>query len=115
MEPQNIIRQAYQAFNDRTIDAVLALLTPEVQWPNGWEGGYVIGTDQVRAYWLRQWQELDPIVQPVSMQETADGQVDVKDHQVVKDRSGQLIFDGFVRHVYTFEGGKISRMAIVED
>ncbi len=54
MDFQNELTGLYQDFNDRNIDAVLALFHTHVKWPNGWEGGYVQGHDQVRAYWLRQ-------------------------------------------------------------
>jgi hypothetical protein len=30
----------------------------DVHWPNGWEGGYVEGHDEVRDYLTRQWKEL---------------------------------------------------------
>ena len=45
----------YERFNARDVDAVLAYLTSDVEWPNGWEGGYVHGHDEVRDYWTRQW------------------------------------------------------------
>ena len=35
----------YAAFNARDIDAALAGMHPEVDWPNGWEGGRVHGRD----------------------------------------------------------------------
>jgi ketosteroid isomerase-like protein len=116
MNYQDLIEQAYRAFNARNIDGVLELMQPDVQWPNGWEGGYVNGHDEVRAYWLRQWQELDPIVIPVSVQEKPDGHpdghIEVVVHQVVKDRSGQVVADGQIKHLYAFDEGKIIRMDI---
>jgi hypothetical protein len=63
---RDIITKAYSAFNQRDIDTVLSTFHPDVQWPNGWEGGYVNGHEEVRAYWTRQWQEIDPtLCQPV--------------------------------------------------
>lgn len=81
---QELINRAYQAFNVRDIDTVLSLMHPDVDWPNGWEGGYVKGHDEVRNYWLRQWQELDLTVTPVSMRENPNGQIDVVVHQLIK-------------------------------
>lgn len=109
---EEIIRQAYQGFNDRNIDAVLQLLHPDVHWPNGWEGGYVNGHEEVRQYWRRQWQELDPIVTPVAFQETPEGQVRVDVHQLIRDLQGNVQADGLVKHVYTFDEGKIKQMVI---
>lgn len=107
-----IIRQAYTAFNLRDIDTVLSLLDPSVRWSNGWEGGYVNGHDEVRRYWLRQWQELNPTVTPVSFHEKPDGRIEVDVHQVVNDVRGNLLVDGFVKHIYTVDDGKINRMDI---
>lgn len=112
MTHKTLINRAYAAFNARDIDGVLELLHPDVQWPNGWEGGYVFGHDEVRAYWQRQWQELDPEVMPVSVQESADGKIDVTVQQTVKDLQGQLVADGLVKHRYTLEECKIKRMDI---
>lgn len=107
-----LINQTYAAFNKRDIDVTLQLLHPHVQWPNGWEGGWVNGHDEVRAYWTRQWQELDPQVTPVAITERPDGRIEVRVHQVVKDKQGTLLADGFVTHVYTFENGQVQKMEI---
>ena len=55
----------YAAFNERDIDGVLDAMTPDVDWPNGWEGGRVLGREAVRDYWSRQWAQIDPRVDPV--------------------------------------------------
>jgi ketosteroid isomerase-like protein len=112
MDYQNLLRQLYQDFNKRNFDAVLAHLHEDVAWPRAWEGGYVHGHDQVRAYWLRQGQQLDAEVTPVSFLERPDGQIEVSVHQVVKDLAGQVMADVLVTHVYTFEEGKVKTMAI---
>jgi hypothetical protein len=38
---QNVLSEAYAAFNARDTDKVLRLMHAHVRWPNGWEGGYV--------------------------------------------------------------------------
>ena len=38
-EQEAILKQTYQQFNDRDIDATLAVMHREVDWPNGMEGG----------------------------------------------------------------------------
>lgn len=109
---QGILQQAYDAFNRRNIDEVLLLMNADVHWPNGWEGGYVQGHEAVKNYWTRQWKELNPVVAPLSFTENADGQIEVLVHQVVKEVNGNLLFDGMVKHVYTFDKEKIERMEI---
>lgn len=108
----NLIRNAYAAFNARDIDAVLLALHPDVQWSNGWEGGYVYGHEEVRKYWTRQWEELDPRVEPIGITQRQDGCIEVEVHQTVKDQRGTFLFEGMVKHVYTLKNGQISRMDI---
>jgi ketosteroid isomerase-like protein len=64
-----IIKQAYSAFNRRDINGALALMTEDVNWPKASEGGKVVGREEVRAYWTRQWAEFDPHVKPLAMTE----------------------------------------------
>jgi len=109
---ETIIRRAYALFNERNTDDLLQLMLPDVEWPNGWEGGYVYGQDAVREYWSRQWKEIDPNVQPESFEPLPDGRVRVAVRQLVKDLQGEVMSDGIVYHTYTFAGDKVSRMVI---
>src|SRR5580693_8295627 len=106
---EKVINQAYTAFNRRDLEATIALMHPEVYWPNGWEGGFVEGHDGVRDYWTRQWKELDPEVIPVGMKELPDGRVEVDVQQTVRDKKGNLLGQGRVKHLYTLENGLITR------
>jgi RNA polymerase sigma-70 factor, ECF subfamily len=110
----DLLSSAYDAFNARDIDSVLAVMHPDVDWPNGWEGGWVHGHDAVRAYWTRQWQAIDPHVEAVEFDTDDSGRTVVTVHQVVRDLSGNVIADGMVEHVYSIEGGSIRRMEIRE-
>jgi nuclear transport factor 2 (NTF2) superfamily protein len=112
---EQLIWQAYDAFNKRDIDTALLLMTPDVDWPNGWEGGYVHGRDEVRAYWTRQWKAINPTVTPLSIQEMPDNKVEVVVKQTVKDLEGKPVFEGQVKHMYTIENGLIRNMRIEED
>ena len=109
---QDLIRKAYAAFNARDIPTVLATFHPQVRWSKAWEGDYAIGHDEVRDYWLRQWQELNPWVEPIGFRERADGKLEVAVHQVVKDTQGLLLFDGPVKHVYTIQDSLFKQMDI---
>ena len=108
----DLFRKTYAAFNARDIDTVLAAMTPDVDWPNGWEGGRVVGHDAVRDYWQRQWAAIDPTVEPTAINECADGGVEVTVRQLVRDKAGTVLADGEVRHVYAFEGDLVRRMDI---
>ncbi len=107
-----MFEQLYERFNARDIDAVLEMLTPDVDWPNGWEGGYLRGRDEVRAYWTRQWGEINGTVVPQAFATTPDGRIDVTVHQVVKDLEGELISDSTVHHVYRLRDDRIEHMEI---
>ena len=107
-----LITQLYNAFNARQIDAVLARLTTDVDWPNGMEGGRMLGRDAVREYWQRQWTMIDPCVEPRAILTDESHRVVVEVHQVVHDLEGNLLGDRMVQHVYTFRDGLIQRMDI---
>jgi hypothetical protein len=85
---------------------------PDVEWPNGMEGGTVYGRGGIRQYWTRQWTLIDPHVDPVRFQLAEAGQVIVGVHQVVRDLTGNLLLDQMVEHVYTIESGLIRNMQI---
>lgn len=108
------LESLYAAFNARDVDAVLAAMTDDVDWPNAWEGGRLHGKEAVRAYWTRQWAEIDPRVEPVSFARRPSGGVAVDVQQVVRARDGALLNEGLVVHVYSFRGGLVARMDVEE-
>ena len=110
---EELIIKAYESFNARKIEDVLDLMSPDVKWPNGWEGGYLYGREAVKDYWVRQWKELEPNVTPVSINEIGEGEYEVEVQQLVKDLNGNVIADGLVKHFYFFENGLIAKMEIV--
>ncbi len=109
-----LLQRVYAAFNRRDIERVLAVMQENVDWPNGMEGGRVLGKSAVREYWTRQFQVLDPNVQPKGFTREADGRVAVDVHQVVRDKGGALVVDQMIQHVYEFRDGLIRSMEIRE-
>ena len=112
MDDQEVLRYAYAAFNARNVDAALATMHPDVDWPNGMEGGRVLGHQAVRDYWTRQWTLVDPHVEPLSFTREPDGRVAVEVRQVVRDTAGALLVYQRVRHVYRIEDGLVREMEI---
>jgi ketosteroid isomerase-like protein len=102
----------YALFNAREMDALLAVMAPDVLWANAMEGGHEHGREAVRAYWTRQWAAFDPNVEPMRFEEQADGSVDVEVHQVVKDLEGKVLADMMVEHVFRVEDGLVKRFDV---
>ena len=106
------LKSLYEAFNRRDIEAALAGLHPDVDWPNGMEGGREVGWAAVRAYWTRQFAMIDSRVTPLAFHAEPDGRLAVEVSQIVRGPDGGLLSDGVVEHIYTFEGGLVRSMEI---
>jgi len=114
-ETKTIIEQAYSAFNKRDIDGALALMTQDVSWPKASEGGKVVGKEEIRTYWTRQWGEFDPLVEPLAMTEEDGGKTRVRVHQLVKSLQGDVLSDSEVLHVFTVNSGLIAAMDLGDE
>ncbi len=107
-----LLYRTYDAFNAHDIDAALATMTSDVDWPNASAGGRMRGHDAVRAYWTRQWDETEPIVRLEGFLVLPDARLRLDVRQTVRDRTGNLLSEGLVGHVYAFRDGLIARMDI---
>ena len=114
-DTKSVIEQAYSAFNKRDIDGALALMTPDVSWPKASEGGKIIGKEEVRAYWTRQWSEFDPHVEPLAITEEDGDKIRVRVHQLVKSLQGAVLADSEVVHVFTVKSGLIAAMDLGDE
>lgn len=114
-DTKTLIEQAYSAFNRRDIDGALALMTEDVSWPKASEGGKIIGKEEIRAYWNRQWGEFDPLVEPLAIDEGDRGRVLVRVHQLVKNHQGEILSDSEVLHIFTMDAGLIAAMDLGEE
>jgi hypothetical protein len=114
MKPTNheLLANVYKAFNARDIDTVLAAMRPDVDWPNGMEGGRVQGHSGVRDYWTRQWGLIDPHVEPQGFASDEAGRIIVDVHAVVRDLTGNVLADQMIQHIYVLEDGLIRSMEI---
>lgn len=107
-----MLQSVYAAFNRREIETVLGLMHANVDWPNGMEGGRVLGTAAVRNYWKNQFELLDPHVQPENFTVEADRRIAIDVRQVVHDKAGTLLMDHMIQHVYEIRDGLIQSMEI---
>lgn len=112
LSPRDLIRRCYDAFNSRDVDAALAGMHADVDWPNAIQGGRLDGHEAVRRYWLGQFETTDPRAEPRSFTEDDRGRIVVDVHTVARDLDGHVLIDEEVRHVYTLRDGLVARMDI---
>jgi ketosteroid isomerase-like protein len=115
------VKQMYDRFNARDIDGVLGVLTEDVTWANGMEGGHVHGREAVREYWTRQWAIVSPRVEPARFHRAPNHSIVVEVRQSIRDLQGRPLQDQthglrdkLVGHVFYFRGGKVARFDIQE-
>src|SRR6516225_10471919 len=77
-DTKTLIERAYAAFNERNVDGALALMSDDVSWPKASEGGKVVGKEEVRAYWTRQWAAFDPHVEPLETIDLGGDKLEVR-------------------------------------
>jgi hypothetical protein len=107
-----LLRRAYEAFNARDVEKALSLMHPDVDWPNGMEGGGLHGHREVRDYWRRQFALIDSHVEPLRIEQLVSDQTVVMVHQPVRNRAGHVISEDTVEHRYVISEGLIERMDI---
>jgi len=110
--PVDLVYGAYAAFNARDLDAALSVMHPAVDWPNAVEGGRIRGHEEIRRYWMRQFEVSDPHAEPQGVSEDERSRLVVDVRQVVRDLEGTVIADDSVQHVYEIRHGLIARMDI---
>jgi len=108
----DLLRRSYEAFNSRDVDAALATMDPDVDWPDMLAARRIVGREAVREYWLGQFAVADPHVEPISFTSRDDGGVAVDVHQVVRAQDGTVLSDAMVEHVYAFRDGLVTAMDV---
>ena len=111
---REILKNIYDAFNRREIEIVLAMMAEDVKWANGMEGGFVDGRENVREYWRRQFEIINPRLEILKTETDENGRAVVTVHQVVRDLSGKLLAEKTVRQIFTIENGLIKIFEIGE-
>ena len=93
----------------------LALMKEDVSWPKASEGGRVVGKEEIRAYWTRQWGEFDGQVEPLAITEEGGGRIRVRVHQLVRNLEGNVLSDSEVLHIFTMNNGLIAAMDLGDE
>jgi hypothetical protein len=111
MDGERLLRQAYESFNAKDVEALLAVMTDDVDWPNMLEGSRLVGHDAVREYWRGQFRTTDPRLEITGVDEEGDATV-LSVHQSICDLEGTVLREADVEHVYRFREGKVARMDV---
>jgi ketosteroid isomerase-like protein len=106
-----LLSDLYRAFNRRDLDRVLSALSPTVRWPNVLEKTELRGHAAVRAYWLKQFETIEPRVEPVEFLEHR-GDVAVRVRQVVTVRATGQVTESSFTHTYAFDDGLVTSMVV---
>jgi NAD(P)-dependent dehydrogenase (short-subunit alcohol dehydrogenase family)/ketosteroid isomerase-like protein len=109
---ENLVRRAYDAFNNRAIEAAIDLMDPEVDWPNAPQGGFVHGREQVREHWREQFGQADPHIEISDIREKTDNRVEARVRQIVRRLDGTEVSDDQQVHVFTIANDRIKRMDV---
>ncbi|MDP1630005.1 MAG: nuclear transport factor 2 family protein [Caulobacter sp.] len=105
-----LLTRLYEAYNRKDVDAVVAGMHPEIDWPSLFSEGRVVGREAVRALLTRQFQTMDPEITPVAMTRDAQGRVRVRVNYVVRDLKGKLFTEEDNTNVFSFRDGLIVGM-----
>ena len=108
---RELLLRAYSACNSQDIEALVALVSGDVNWPDD-DAGRLHGKDEVRAYWTEQWARTRTHDEPVAFSERNDGRTAVQISQVVRSPNGSAISKGQFLHLHRLEGDRIARMDI---
>lgn len=106
-----LLRQAYAAYNHQDLDALVALVSDDVDWPDG--PRRLHGKAQVRAYWTQQWSAARTHDQPVSLTRHHDGRVAVTIDQVVRTPDGIVTSRGRFLHLHRLQAGRLTAMHLL--
>lgn len=76
------------------------------------EGGFVYGRDNVREYWLKQFEIIRGQLKPLEFETDENDRDIVTVHLVVRDLESNLLLEKTVQHIFTIEDGLITLFEI---
>ncbi len=100
----------YAAYNSRDAEGLLALVTDDVDWPDG--PARLHGKDALRDYWLRQWTKIHTHDEPSTPIDLDGGRIAVRVDQTVHTPDGAPVSTGRFLHVFQIREGLAARLDI---
>lgn len=111
---QALLMRLYEAYRIRDIDALLAMMHPDVEWATGTDGAYLTGHDALRADLAGQWAETAPYLDPLSFSVTRNDRTAVQVVETVRDMQGRRLSERTIGHIVTIRDGLVVRLDIRE-
>jgi hypothetical protein len=102
-----LLTSLYDAMSRQDVDGVLALMHPEIDWPNTLGEGRVQGLDALRAYWRDQFALVRLSTAMLEYREQPDGSVITKVSVSRHTLAGALWDDQVAYNRFRFEDGLI--------
>jgi hypothetical protein len=112
---EDLLRRAYSLFNNRDVEALLAMLTDTIEWPDVANGTVLHDKEAIRSYWQGQFAVASPRVEPTDFVRAGEDLVVVVEQEVVDLQGETLTPKNVVFHRYTFEGNLVKRMTVFND
>lgn len=100
----------WPALTARDLDAVVALLHPDVDWQDNLNGGRRVGRDAVRAYLSEVMATVVIVSTPIDIMPSGPDRYLARVNHVVRNQDGQLWGQEIVSHVLMLRDGLIVRM-----
>jgi len=113
VDPSNRIatlRMGFELLDRRDLDGLLALTTPDVEWPNVLDNSVLRGRKQLRAYWESLWKLAVPRVVPRDFVEEGDHVVVAAEIEVFGPDGKSLAPPSIGIHRFTFQGNLVARL-----
>jgi len=84
-----LIGRMYDAYNDRDLDGLTALVGDDVDWPDGDERLH--GRAAVRNYWSHQWARIHTQDKVAGITDLAPGRAAIRISQIIHDLDGVIV------------------------
>ena len=106
---RKLLLQFYKALDDKDVEALMALLHPDVDFPSQLDGTRAHGFAEVRAYYVRAFGMVNAESTPTAFHSRPDGSMEVQVHHHVTSLEGALWHEGPVNYRFEFRDGLITR------
>lgn len=106
---RRLILRFYEALDANDVDAVMALVHPDADFPNQLDGDRLKGAAAIRAYYERAFGMISAESTPLTFQAGPDNSLEVRVHHHVTSLDGGLWADEPVDYRFQFRDGLIAR------